>query len=153
MTLSGSLSRYILVGGHALLAHFETLSTFFFFFREFNCIPSCPIAQSSPKLGKSPRLLKIFHRRVHSSSAIKIQLVLEEGDREGSPHVPGSDKNQLRVEQKLHHLPPRELAEELTLTDAELLRKIQPRELEDGAWMDKDKVSSSHSTAIVILCV
>ena len=35
--------------------------------------------------------------------------------------------------------------------DTELLRKIQPRELEDGAWMDKDKVSSFHSTAIVIL--
>lgn len=123
------------------------------FFHEFNCISFCPVAQSSPKLGKSPKLLKIFHRRVHSSSAIKIQLVLEEGDTEGSPHVPGSDKNQLRVEQKLHHLPPRELAEELTLMDAELLRKIQPRELEDGAWMDKDKVSLFHSTVIVSLCV
>jgi len=67
---------------------------------------------------------------------------LEEKDTEGSPHVPGSDKNQLRVERKLHHLSPRELAEELTLMDAELLRKIQPKELEDGAWMDKDKVSS-----------
>lgn len=129
----------------------ETLSTFLF----VNLIAYffCPVAQSSPKLGKSPKLLKIFHRRVHSSSAIKIQLVLEEGDTEGSPHVPGSDKNQLRVEQKLHHLPPRELAEELTLMDAELLRKIQPRELEDGAWMDKDKVSLFHSTAIVSLCV
>ena len=44
---------------------------------------------------------------------------------------------------KLHHLPPREVAEELTLMDAELLRKIQPSELEDGAWMDKTKVKRS----------
>lgn len=137
--LSGSLSGFILVGGYALLAHFKTWSQFI---GVYNCVPSCSTAHSSPKLGKSPKLLKIFHRRVHSSSAIKFQLVLEEKDTEGSPHVPGSDKNQLRVERKLHHLSPRELAEELTLMDAELLRKIQPKELEDGAWMDKDKVSS-----------
>ena len=41
---------------------------------------------------------------------------------------------------KIHHLPPREVAQELTLMDAELLRRIQPSELEDGAWMDKTKV-------------
>jgi len=56
-------------------------------------------------------------------------------------NVPGSDETP-QVARKLHHLPPREVAEELTLMDAELLRRIQPSELEDGAWMDKtSKVS------------
>ena len=41
---------------------------------------------------------------------------------------------------KVHRLSPREVAVELTLMDAELLRKIQPCELKEGAWMDKAKV-------------
>lgn len=42
---------------------------------------------------------------------------------------------------KLHHYSPQEVAEELCLIDAELLRKIRPEELEKGAWMKNDKVN------------
>ena len=41
---------------------------------------------------------------------------------------------------KLHQFSPKEVAEELSLMDAELLRKIAPEELENGAWMKRDKV-------------
>ena len=41
---------------------------------------------------------------------------------------------------KVHRLSPREVAVELKLMDAELLRKIQPCELKEGAWMNKAKV-------------
>ena len=39
---------------------------------------------------------------------------------------------------KLHQFSPKEVAEELSLMDSELLRKIVPEELENGAWMKKD---------------
>ncbi len=45
------------------------------------------------------------------------------------------------VKTKLHCYQPEEVAEELCLMDAELLRKIRSEELENGAWMKKDKVS------------
>ena len=38
---------------------------------------------------------------------------------------------------KLHLCPAREVAEELTLMDAEMLRRISPDELKNGAWMKK----------------
>ena len=41
---------------------------------------------------------------------------------------------------KLHVAPPREVAGELTLMDAEILRRIDTAELENGAWMDKERV-------------
>ena len=41
---------------------------------------------------------------------------------------------------RLHSYQPQEVAEELCLMDAELLRKIGPKELENGAWMKQDKV-------------
>ena len=44
---------------------------------------------------------------------------------------------------KLHQFSPKEVAEELSLMDAELLRKIASKELENGTWMKKDKVKSS----------
>ena len=43
---------------------------------------------------------------------------------------------------KLHQFSPREVADELCLLDAELLRRIATTELEGGAWMKKDKVAS-----------
>ncbi len=46
-------------------------------------------------------------------------------------------------DKKLHSFNPREVAEELCLLDAELLRKIAPSELEGGVWMKKDKVCST----------
>ena len=39
--------------------------------------------------------------------------------------------------QSLHLFTPVEIAEELTLRDAELLRRIGATEIRNGAWMDK----------------
>ena len=41
---------------------------------------------------------------------------------------------------KLNEYRSREVAEELCLMDSELLRKIEPPEPQNGAWMKKDKV-------------
>jgi len=41
---------------------------------------------------------------------------------------------------KLHSYQPQEVAEELCLMDAELIRKIRPEELGNGGWMKEDKV-------------
>jgi hypothetical protein len=41
---------------------------------------------------------------------------------------------------KLNEYKSREVAEELCLMDSELLRKIDTAELQNGAWMKKDKV-------------
>lgn len=46
------------------------------------------------------------------------------------------------TEQSLHLFTPSEVAEELALRDAEMLRRITPEEIRDGAWMDEDKASS-----------
>ena len=40
----------------------------------------------------------------------------------------------------LHLFTAVEIAEELTLRDAELLRRIGATEIRNGAWMDKEKV-------------
>lgn len=55
---------------------------------------------------------------------------------------------------KLWSFPPREVAEEMTLLDASLLRLIKASELEDGAWMKKDKVSETGglSSSLVVDC-
>ena len=42
--------------------------------------------------------------------------------------------------QTLHLFTATEIAEELALRDAELLRRIEPSEIRDRAWMHKDKV-------------
>ena len=41
---------------------------------------------------------------------------------------------------RLNEYSSREVAEELCLMDSELLRRIDPGELQNGAWMKKDKV-------------
>ena len=41
---------------------------------------------------------------------------------------------------RLHSFPAKEVAEEMTLMDAGLLRMIKTSELEDGVWMKKEKV-------------
>ena len=43
-------------------------------------------------------------------------------------------------ELRLHQLPAIDVAEELTLMDAALLRRIRAEELKDGSWMNKEKV-------------
>ncbi len=45
-----------------------------------------------------------------------------------------------RRKTRLCSFPAREVAEEMTLMDASLLRLIKASELQDGAWMKKDKV-------------
>ena len=42
---------------------------------------------------------------------------------------------------KLSSFPAKQVAEEMTLLDASLLRMIKASELENGVWMKKDKVS------------
>ncbi|XP_064400571.1 uncharacterized protein LOC135346767 isoform X2 [Halichondria panicea] len=79
---------------------------------------------------KSPKLLRLFHRRWQSSSSIKVPLNLDSDD-----HSPSGPSGEPR---KLHQFPPKEVAEELSLMDAQLLRKIGPEELQNGAWMKKD---------------
>ena len=43
-------------------------------------------------------------------------------------------------QQSLHLFTAVELAEELALRDAEMLRRISLTEIDNGAWMDKGKV-------------
>ena len=45
--------------------------------------------------------------------------------------------------QCLHLLPTVEVAEEMALLDAEMLRRIKPDEIRDEAWMDVNKVKQS----------
>ncbi len=90
---------------------------------------------------KSPKLLKIFHRRWNSSTGIKVHSV-EDGDQAGSlveSSGPSSTKAPPPSPRKLHLLVPKEVALELTLLDAQMLRKIDPQELENGAWMKKTR--------------
>ena len=54
-------------------------------------------------------------------------------------------------DKKLFSYNAREVAEELCLLDAELLRKIGPSELEGGVWMKKDKVLSNYYQLIIII--
>ena len=42
---------------------------------------------------------------------------------------------------KLYLFPPKDVAVELSLMDGELLRKVSPDEIKNGAWMDKCKVN------------
>ncbi len=60
---------------------------------------------------------------------------------DGDDQTPSGPSGEPR---KLHQFPPKEVAEELSLMDAQLLRKIVPEELQNGAWMKKDsKVSGA----------
>lgn len=49
-------------------------------------------------------------------------------------------EEQSKRRKKLYGFSAREVAEEMTLLDAGLLRHIKTSELENGAWMKKDKV-------------
>ena len=51
-----------------------------------------------------------------------------------------SNRKASLVVYRLHVHRPMDIAEELTLVDAEMFRKIHSDELRDGAWMDKAKV-------------
>lgn len=47
------------------------------------------------------------------------------------------------TDQSLHLFTPSEVAEELALRDAEMLRQITPGEIRDGAWMHEEKASTT----------
>ncbi len=50
---------------------------------------------------------------------------------------------------RLHQFPAKDVAMEMTLVDSELLRKIRPEELVDGAWIKKEtKVSSAEGVVM-----
>ena len=51
----------------------------------------------------------------------------------------GSGNNEMS-DQRLHLFTALEVAEELTLRDAEMLRRITPEEITNGAWMDDKNV-------------
>ncbi len=99
-----------------------------------------PDVPNSPKHFpvKSPKFLKLLHRRWNSSTGIKLHST--DDGYQASPSLP----------KKLHQQSPKDLAEELTLLDAELLRKINSQEVENGAWMDKTK--KVHYYYIIFLC-
>ena len=49
---------------------------------------------------------------------------------------------------KLYQLDPKMIASQLAVHDAEMLRKIKPEELKGGAWVGKNKVSSTVFTLL-----
>lgn len=51
------------------------------------------------------------------------------------------------VNTKVHHFNPQYIAEELSIMDSELLRRIKPHELEDGAWM-KENVNQGRGEGV-----
>ena len=57
-------------------------------------------------------------------------------EQDATGDVPAADP----PHKKLSEFKSRDVAEELCLMDSELLRKIDPAELQHGAWMKKDKV-------------
>ena len=60
----------------------------------------------------------------------------------GQVSTPAASRDVIEAENlpNLHSFAPREVAGELALLDAGLLRLIKTSELEDGVWMKKDKV-------------
>lgn len=69
------------------------------------------------------------------------------------PHVPTLDSSGVVIEMRLHYYSPQQVAEELSLMDAQLLRRISPKELENGAWMKKDKVLNTSNWKPHLCCV
>lgn len=53
------------------------------------------------------------------------------------------DANTMSLPIKLYKSDPRAVAEELTVLDGEMLRRIKPQELRNGAWMKKEKEQSA----------
>ncbi len=97
--------------------------------------PSTPGTPTKPP--KSPgSILKLFHRRSNISSMNLEEFLssMEEND------LSNIDIQNKPKQLKLYLQPPRQLAEELTLMDAESFRNIEQTELLNGAWTKKTKV-------------
>ena len=91
----------------------------------------------TPTKPKSPgSILKIFNRKsgVSSYSLEEYMSSMEEQD------LKSVDVHNKPKQLKLYLQPPKQLAEELSLIDAELFCNIQQAELQDGAWTKKNKV-------------
>lgn len=108
--------------------------------------PPTPVPPTTPIRLKSPgSILKIIRGRWNSSVGIKTVNLedtwtpFDETDR-GSP-LP--DPVTLPRNVKLFMLKPKEVAEELTLIDAEMFRNIDPSEIENSAWTKQTKVSKN----------
>lgn len=79
---------------------------------------------------------------IHKAPSFKKKLD-KSGDKTKNPsgrslHYGGGEPDKKR--RKLYGFPAREVSEEMTLLDAGLLRLIKASELDNGAWMKKDKV-------------
>lgn len=76
---------------------------------------------------------------------MKVPLSFDDGTSSPSGSVPSTPVHgsSAHSPKKLHLYDSLEVAEELTMLDSELLRKIDQEELQNGAWMKKDKVSWS----------
>jgi hypothetical protein len=92
--------------------------------REHGDAPEPPFQKSTPKVHP-----KALLRRLKSLSG---GLVAAE-----------EDANTMSLPIKLYKSDPRAVAEELTVLDGEMLRRIKPQELRNGAWMKKEKEQSA----------
>lgn len=104
------------------------------------------------KMPKSPgSLLKRFNRRTGTSSLNleNFLLSMEESD------ISTVDVQNKPKQLKLYLQPPLQIAEELTLMNAEMFHEIDQKELENGAWTKKTKVSQLAITCwdLFIVCV
>ena len=94
----------------------------------------------TPSKPKSPgSLLKIFHRKWASSNAFRVEDIMSSMENTDNE----LDLYNRPTYLKLYLQSPKELAEELTLIDAEMFHSIDQSELENGAWTKKTKYSLS----------
>ena len=101
-------------------------------------INTLPTPGTPTKPPKSPgSILKIFHRRSGTSSFNLEEFMSSMEEQE----LLTVDVHNKPKQLKLYLQQPRELAEELTLIDAEMFRKIELTELQNGAWTKKTKVA------------
>ena len=89
-------------------------------------------------LPKRKLVSKLFRRRTTSS-------ISDIDDSHTDVDIPETPKV---FKKKFYQMDPKMVAAQLVLLDAELLRKIKPEELKGGAWVGKNKVSST----VFILC-
>ena len=92
-----------------------------------------------PSGASSPAIIQVKPTKLHLSDDVRARTPVDPSPSELC-QVPGP-LPVLPVFRNIIKLDVRHVAEELTLIDAELLRKIEPVELAECAWMAKDRVS------------
>lgn len=80
-----------------------------------------------------PSTLDVSVREGERSSGVNLGSI----SRPAGPEMSQTEAENLP---SLHSFAPKEVADELSLLDAGLLRMIKTSELENGVWMKKDKV-------------